>query len=75
MTMNLSVTGLACAADAHYESGDGRLRCSGVKHRLRLHWADSVVCPFCAAHFTPARGSAISHIRACAPRHGATWPL
>lgn len=68
MALNLSVASTTCATDAHYTSPDGRLRCNGIQHRLTLRWADSVVCPWCATHFTPARGAAAVHIRACAKR-------
>jgi hypothetical protein len=74
MTMELSVKDLDCAPDAHYQTADGWTRCHGVQHRLPLRWADSKVCPFCLRHFTPARGAAISHARACALEHGQTWP-
>lgn len=75
MTPPLSATDPACPAEAHYTDPGGRLRCTRVSHRLPRRWADAVVCPFCGAHFTPARGSAISHIRACARHHGTIWPI
>jgi hypothetical protein len=64
----------ACVASAHFRDPDGWLRCPTDQRQMTRHAAPARVCPFCGSHFNPDRGSAVVHVRACARRHGTTWP-
>lgn len=57
----------------HYATPDGWLRCRADLRQMTRRLGEARVCPFCATHFNPDRGSAVVHVRACARRHGQTW--
>ena len=64
----------ACRPSEHFVQSDGWLRCPGDLRQMSRNAAPARVCPFCERHFAPDRGSAVVHVRACARRHGTTWP-